>query len=239
MKQVYDDSCLPQGFSAAGTYSGLCDSRVRLDLAMIVSRTNCSIVVSSAQGVWQSAGKALLLHNGAALPDGLRGQEIQQEVCSAASQYLAIGAQDVAFVASGVKGQHFRPSRLIDSLETLGASLSPSHGAQVGAVIDNLGDMTDSAVSLGSGSVHMNGMAADGTEAKPGLCILTTDAAATPQQLRDALAACTGAINTEGYTIIALANGMASEPVGGASLAQAMKRTMLQLGFQPALQACS
>ena len=32
---------------------------------------------------------------------------------------------------------------------------------------------------------------------------------------------------------------MASEPVGGASLAQAMKRTMLQLGFQPALQACS
>ena len=226
MKQVYDDSCLPQGFSAAGTYSGLCDSRVRLDLAMIVSRTNCSIVVSSAQGVWQSAGKALLLHNGAALPDGLRGQEIQQEVCSAASQYLSIGAQDVAFVASGVKGQHFRPSRLIDSLETLGASLSPS-------------DMTDSAVSLGSGSVHMNGMAADGTEAKPGLCILTTDAAATPQQLRDALVACTGAINTEGYTIIALANGMASEPVGGASLAQAMKRTMLQLGFQPALQACS
>lgn len=239
MKQVYDDSCLPQGFSAAGTYSGLCSSRVRLDLAMIVSRTNCSIVISSAQGISQGEGKALLLHNGAALPDGLRGQEIRQEICCAASQYLAIASQDVTFVASGIKGQHFRPSRLIDSLETLGSALSPDHGDQVGAVIDNVGDMTDSIVLLGSGSACMKGMAADGTEDKPGLCILATDAAVSPQQLQDALAACTGAINTEGYTIIALANGTAAELVSGASLAQAMKSTMLQLGFQPALQACS
>lgn len=239
MKQVYDDSCLPQGFSAAGTYSGLCDSRVKLDLAMIVSQTDCSIVMAGTGGMTQGSGKALLLHNGAALPDGMRGQEIRQEVCRAASRYLAVAPQDVAFVAHGIKGQYFRPSRLINSLETLGAALSPAHGLQVGAVIDNLGDMTDSTILLGGGSAHMNGIAADGTDAQSGLCILTTDAAASPGQLQAALHACMNAVNTEGYTMIVLANGMASEPVAEAALAQAMKSTMLQLGFQPALQACS
>lgn len=42
MKQVHDTACVPQGFLAAGTYSGLCDKRVKLDLAALVSRTDCS-----------------------------------------------------------------------------------------------------------------------------------------------------------------------------------------------------
>ena len=46
MSQVYDSLSVPQGFQAAGTYSGLCSSRVKLDVAMIVSRRDCSIVTA-------------------------------------------------------------------------------------------------------------------------------------------------------------------------------------------------
>lgn len=72
MSQVYDSFSVPQGFQAAGTYSGLCSSRVKLDVAMIVSRRDCSIVTATSQGLMTQEGKVLLLHNGTALPDGPR-----------------------------------------------------------------------------------------------------------------------------------------------------------------------
>lgn len=58
MSQVYDNFCVPQGFQAAGTYSGLCSSRVKLDVAMIVSRRDCSIVTDTPQGMTARSGKS-------------------------------------------------------------------------------------------------------------------------------------------------------------------------------------
>ncbi len=237
MKQ--DDICIPKGFSAAGTYSGLCASRVRLDLAMIVSVTDCAIVTADACGMQQTTGRALLLHNGAALPDGLRGREIQGQVCHAASQYMHLPEQAVSFVAHGVPGQYFRPSLLINSLGTLSAGLSAEHGGQVGAVLDTCGDLTCDTLSFGQGAVcRLGGMAADGTDTTTGLCVMTTDAAISPAQIGEALGLCRRIINTEDFTMIVMANGMAAGKVTTAALAQAMEQMMKQLGFQPALQAC-
>lgn len=238
MKEVYDNNCLPKGFSAAGTYSGLCDSRVKLDVAMITSQADCAIVMAGMNGTVQGQGKVLLLHNGAALPKTMRGQEIHGEICDATAAYLSVQPQDVAFIAHGTDGQYFRPSLLINSLATLDAALSPLHGWQVGAVLDNAGDMMDTTVMVGT-DASLHGIAADGTENKPGLCVLMTDAALSPGQLQKAMDACMAEIHTEGYTMIALANGMATEAVSEAVLVQAMKNMMVQLGFQPVLQACS
>lgn len=238
MKQA-QDICLPSGFSVAGTYSGLCDSRVKLDTAMIASRTRCSIVIAGETNAIYKQGKALLLHNGAALPEGKRGQEISREICSAAAAYFHVSCQDVAFLANGMAGQYFRPSLLINSLATLAASLSPAHGDQVGAVLDNLGDISFGAVALGASPCTLSGLAADGTDAKPGVCLLLTDAAASQQQLYDAVSACRQEMNLEGYTVVAVANGAAGGALPPANFAQAVKGMFAALGFQPSLQACS
>ena len=141
MSQVYDSFSVPQGFQAAGTYSGLCSSRVKLDVAMIVSRRDCSIVTATSQGLMTQEGKVLLLHNGTALPDGPRGHEISQEVCQAAGKCMDEAPEDIALVASGAKGQYFRPSLLIHSLKTLTAGLG-NDSQPLEAVLDNSGDVT-------------------------------------------------------------------------------------------------
>ena len=237
MKQVHDTACVPQGFLAAGTYSGLCDSRIKLDLAALISRTDCSIVISEKTGCRQYTGKALLLHNGTALPDNARGREIQQEVCQDMAEHVQLPAEDIVFAAQGASGQ-FRPSRLADSLETLVSSLSADHGAQVGAVLDNNGDLTCSSRLAGMQSM-LCGMAADGTAETDGLCLMLTDADITAEQFQCAVEQCRQRIDTEEFTIICIANGVSKEHISVSQLADAVQELCKQLGFQESLQACS
>ena len=91
--------CAPQGFAAAGTYSGICDQRVKLDLAMIVSRSDCSIAMAHDGNIQQYTGRAILLHNGLALPAGQRGTEIAEEAKAAVAQQIAVPKETISFVA--------------------------------------------------------------------------------------------------------------------------------------------
>ncbi len=237
MKQVQDTACVPQGFLAAGTYSGLCDKRVKLDLAALVSRTDCSIVISDKTGCQQYTGKAFFLHNGTALPANARGQEIRQEVCQDIAAHMHLPAEEVVFAAQGTAGQ-FRPSRLADSLETLTASLAADHGSQVGAVLDNNGDLTCCVMPAGTQSL-LYGMAADGTAETNGICIMLTDADVTADQLQYAVEQCRQVIDTEAFTMICIANGAAQEYIPANQLAEMVQALCKQLGFQASLQACS
>ena len=237
MKQVQDTACVPQGFLAAGTYSGLCDKRVKLDLAALVSRTDCSIVISDKMECRQYTGKVFFLHNGTALPANARGQEIQEEVCQDIASHMHLPAADIIFAAQGMAGQ-FRPSRLADSLETLITSLAVDHGSQVGAVLDNNGDLTCCAMSAGTQSL-LYGMAADGTAETNGLCVILTDADVTTAQLQYAVEQCRQTINTEEFTIISIANGAAQEYIPTNQLVKIVQDLCKQLGFQAFLQACS
>lgn len=241
MSQVYDSLSVPQGFQAAGTYSGLCSSRVKLDVAMIVSRRDCSIVTATSQGLMTQEGKVLLLHNGTALPDGPRGHEISQEVCQAAGKCMDEAPEAIALVASGAKGQYFRPSLLIHSLKTLTAGLG-TDSQPVEAVLDNQGDVTAHAVALGGshGTCSLSGIAADGTADSDGLCVIMTDAQAGSSAIEKALIQAKGAVDTEDFTFVVMANGMAdSQPCSPEALAAAMAQLLKKLGFQNKLKACS
>ncbi|MCH4178856.1 MAG: arginine biosynthesis protein ArgJ [Megasphaera sp.] len=238
MKQEYDDICIPKGFSAAGTYSGLCKKRVKLDLAMIVSQNDCSIVTACEGTTTCTIGKTLVLHNGTALPEGERGKEVQKEVCRAVSKRLGIPSYDITVGAYGDARQYFKPSLLINSLSTLTAGLSSAHGGQVGMVIDNNGDISGSTVPF-CGDCHMSGIAADGMEGQAGLCIITTDVATSPQQIEKALTLCHQMMDLEEFRIIVMSNGAATHSANAAELAQAMQQLFKELGFQDALQACS
>ena len=69
---------------------------------------------------------------------------------------------DIALVASGAKGQYFRPSLLIHSLKTLTAGLG-TDSQPLEAVLDNAGDVTAYQVALSSGTpgCSLSGVAAD------------------------------------------------------------------------------
>ena len=186
-------------------------------------------------------GKVLLLHNGTALPDGPRGHEISQEVCQAAGKCMDEAPEDIALVASGAKGQYFRPSLLIYSLKTLTAGLG-NDSQPLEAVLDNSGDVTAYQVALSSGTpgCSLSGIAADGTADSDGLCVIMTDAQADSAVIEGALAQAKAAINTENFTFIVMANGMAgSSPCSQEALADGLAQLLKKLGFQNSLKACS
>ena len=239
MSQVYDNFGVPQGFQAAGTYSGLCSSRVKLDVAMIVSRRDCSIVTDTAQGMTARSGKILVLHNGTALPEGMRGLEISKEVCQAVSTCVGEAPDSVALVANGVKGQYFRPSLLIHSLNNLTAGLD-TDTQPLEAVLDNCGDVSSQTVSLGGDCGSLQGIAADGTDDSAGLCVIMTDASVDGTMIEKALIQVKADMDTEHFTFIGMANGGAgAQPVGHDAFAGGIEALLVKLGFQHALKACS
>ena len=236
--------CAPQGFAAAGTYSGICDQRVKLDLAMIVSRTDCSIVTAGAYGIKQDTGRAVLFHNGLALPAGQRGLEIAAEAKTAVSQHMDIPAEGVSFMATGLTNGYFRPSLLVNSINTLTAGLSPYHADMVETVMDNGSDIVSENITFhaGSGECTMGGILAAGTDTQSGLCFITTDMGATPAQIKEALAANMDAFDLSDFTIVVMANGLSSAMAGKegtASLSQAMTTLLEQIGTSSKLKICS
>lgn len=244
MTQNKSNICAPQGFAAAGTYSGICDHRVKLDLAMIVSRKDCSIVVANADGTQQSTGRAVLFHNGLALPEGQRGNEIANEAKAAVSQYIDVPENEISFIATGLTGGYFRPSLLVNSVSTLAAGLSPYHASLVESVMDNGGSLLSQDVTFhaGSGECVMGGILSEGTEEQPGLCLITTDMAATTEQIQEALATSMEAFDLADYKVVVMANGLAAAASGKegiASLSQAMTTLLEQIGVKTALKLIS
>lgn len=242
MEQENGSICAPVGFFAAGTYSGVCNCRIQLDLAMILSQNDCSIVMESSFGNWQHTGRVLLYHNGLALPPSGRGNEITAEVCKAAAEHTNIPAQAVSLAATGISNQYFRPSLLINSISTLTASLSPEHDHLVERVMQNGGDIVSGAVSLSaSGSSYtLGGIMTEEVQGNPGMCLMTTDMAVTPQQIQQAIRSNKDCFDLQGYTIIVMANGMAA--AGGSNselLVQAMRCFMAKNGIHAALKECS
>ncbi len=243
MTQSKSNICAPQGFAAAGIYSGICDRRVKLDLAMVVSRTDCSIVTAEASGVCQSQGRAVVYHNGLALPTGQRGNEITAEAKDAVASSSHIPAEAISFMASGQNG-YFRPSLLVNSVSALTAGLSPYHASLVGTVLDCGSDVASGEVKFhsGSGDYVMGGILADGVDGQPGICFMTTDLAATSDQLEEALQACKATFDLADYKFIVMANGAAGS-LGGKEgthgLTQMMNSLLEQLGAEVTLKICS
>lgn len=200
MSQVYD-MCVPQGFQAAVTYSGICDSRVKLDTAMIVSPSASTIVCSDETGLHSKTASVLLLHHGLSLPQGVRGSEIQTEICQAAAACLKKQASDVALLAAGAADGYFRPSLLVHSLNNLQADLADTL-APLTSVLDNAGDAKSSSLSFASGQEWA---ALAGFAAKD-LALFLTDAKVSPQVLTKALNQVKQNLHLGG-TLIVMASG--------------------------------
>lgn len=238
MKSNGAEHSIPEGFAVSGTYCGVCRSRVKLDLALLVSRTDCTIVTSLPGHTQSYTGSAVLLHQGVALPDGKRGQEIAAEISEAASYHLQTDASCIHFFAYGVSGQFFRPSLVVQSLRNLLSGLDESKSEAVEKVIDTMGDVTYAKVSLQDeeGSSLLCGMAADGMRQQPGLCVILTDCAAAAAQIEEAVAQCRNVFDLNRYAVLVMSNGAAKHKAADTEWMQAMKQVFTGLGFQKMLQ---
>lgn len=242
MKQVHEDICAPQGFAAAGTYSGVYADRVKVDLAMIVSPKPAAIVTIDGAGIKTATGSVLVVHHGAALPVGARAAEITDEIRSAAATQLHRAVTDVQFVACGVPGQYFRPSLVVHSLPGLVDDVAAADSSIVRRVVDTDGDVTSVVVPVEGtqGHCQMGGIAADGTADEPGLCLITTDGDVSPAAIRSALQACQDDLNLKAYTVVVMANGMVSQNVvTTGALTQSFRHLFKSLGFTQSLRECS
>lgn len=236
MKQNGVASSLPKGFAAGGTYCGVCRSRVKLDLALLTSTTDCVIVMDTPHETTGYTGKAVLLHHGVALPDGARGREITTEICDAAAYYLQCHAGDVQFFAYGMDGQFFRPSLVVQSLQNVLANLDTVRNGTVDKVIDTIGDVTKGAVTLAGGKAKMCAVAADGLRNQLGICLVTTDCLAGAAQIEKAITQCKSTVDLHDYVLLVMANGAAKEAVTEAELTQGIEQVLLDVGFQKVLQ---
>lgn len=224
MSQVYD-MCVPQGFQAAAAYSGVCDSRIKLDTALIVSRPRSAIVVSGPDGVKAQNGSVLLFHHGLALPQGPRGQEITTEVCQAAGQCLNLKDTDVAFTASGMKDGYFRPSRLLHSLKNLQADLSSSLDP-LAAVLEEKSPAKEASLSFVSQKewAALSGLAAEN------YCLLLTDAKASTEVIKEALKKVLP--SGSALTVLLMASGCGKKKdCTAAELAKALQTILFRLGL--------
>ena len=237
--------CAPLGFRAAGVHCGIRRNQQKLDLALIAADVRCAgaacyttnkvygapITVDRAH-LADGYARAILVNSGNANTCAPNGLALAEETCALAGQALGIPAEDVLPSSTGVIGQAMSIEPFAAGIPAAAAKLDRSPAASLDAataimttdthpkeiaVECALGGKTCriGAIAKGSGMIHPN-MATM-------LLFITTDAAAEPAVLQQALSTVVPAtfnqISVDGDTstndtVLLLASGLAgNEPL--------------------------
>ena len=237
--------CAPLGFRAAGVHCGIRRNQQKFDLALIAADVRCAgaacyttnkvygapITVDRAH-LADGYARAILVNSGNANTCAPNGLALAEETCALAGQALGIPAEDVLPSSTGVIGQAMSIEPFAAGIPAAAAKLDRSPAASLDAataimttdthpkeiaVECALGGKTCriGAIAKGSGMIHPN-MATM-------LLFITTDAAAEPAVLQQALSTVVPAtfnqISVDGDTstndtVLLLASGLAgNEPL--------------------------
>lgn len=194
----------PGGFRAAGVAAGLKASGAR-DVAVVVNdgplwaaagvvtsnRVKAAPVLWTQQVLASGRLRAVVLNAGGANactgPDGFADTHHTAEY---AAEALACGAGEIAVCSTGLIGERLPMDRLLDGVGKAVAALSTAGGDDAADAIRTTDTASKTAVMTANG-VTVAGMAKGAGMLAPGLatmlCVLTTDAVATPEDLDDAL----------------------------------------------------
>ena len=198
----------PRGFQAAGIHSGMRRNKSKRDLAMLRCDVRCAAAGVYTQNLVKGASIAvtrrnladgyaqgLICNSGNANTCNADGEQKAEEMCRIAACVMNIAPEDVIVASTGVIGQVLNLAPIENSAETLAAQLRYDGGSDAADAIlttdryrkeiafecDLCGTKVRfGAMAKGSGMVHPN-MATI-------LCFITTDAAITPELLRQSLA---------------------------------------------------
>jgi glutamate N-acetyltransferase/amino-acid N-acetyltransferase len=221
------------GFRAAGVAAGLKASGAR-DVAVVVNdgptfaaagvvtinRVKAAPVLWTEQVLTSGQLRAVVLNAGGANactgPDGFADTHRTAEY---AAETLGCGAGEIAICSTGLIGERLPMTALLDGVGKAVAALSADGGNDAADAIRTTDSVSKTAVARAAG-VTVGGMAKGAGMLAPGmatmLCVLTTDAVATPAELdamlRDATRTTFDRVDTDGCmstndTVLLLASG--------------------------------
>ena len=251
------------GFRAAGVAAGLKASG-DLDVAVVVndgpSTAAAGVVtrnrVKAAPVLWTeqvlTAGRvrAVALNSGGANactgPDGFADTHHTAERVAEA---LGCGAGEVAICSTGLIGERLPIEKLLAGVDEAVAALSVAGGTAAADAIRTTDSVPKTATITGNG-VTVGGMAKGAGMLAPGLatmlCVLTTDAVATPAQLDAALRQATrrtfDRVDTDGCmstndTVLLLASGASGVDARDCDLDALVHTACADLALQLVLDA--
>jgi len=246
------------GFRAAGVTAGLKPSGAP-DVALVVNdgaeptaagvftsnRFKAAPVLWSQQVLSYGAIRAVVLNSGGANactgPEGFQDAHRTAEQVAAA---LGCGAAEVAVCSTGLIGDRLPMQLLLDGVDKAAAALSDLGGSAAAEAIRTTDTCAKQSVAR-VGDVTIGGMAKGAGMLAPGLatmlCVLTTDAKASADQLdsvlRDAVATTFDRLDTDGCmstndTVLLLASGASGVELADEALAEIVAKVCDDLSAQ-------
>jgi glutamate N-acetyltransferase/amino-acid N-acetyltransferase len=248
----------PGGFRASGVAAGLKTSGDR-DVALVVNdgpltaaagvftanRVKAAPVLWSQQVLTYGDVRAVVLNAGGANactgPEGFADTHRTAEHVAAV---LGCGAVEVAVCSTGLIGERLPMDRLLDGVDKAAAELSAVGGDDAAHAIRTTDSVSKTAVAS-AGGVTVGGMAKGAGMLAPELatmlCVLTTDAVATAEELDSALRGAVRTtfdrIDTDGCmstndTVLLLASGASGVRADAVGLADLVRDTCADLARQ-------
>jgi glutamate N-acetyltransferase/amino-acid N-acetyltransferase len=221
------------GFRAAGVAAGLKASGAR-DVAVVVNdgptfaaagvvtinRVKAAPVLWTEQVLTSGQLRAVVLNAGGANAcTGPAGFADTHHTAEYAAETLGCGAGEIAICSTGLIGERLPMTALLDGVGKAVAALSADGGNDAADAIRTTDSVSKTAVARAAG-VTVGGMAKGAGMLAPGmatmLCVLTTDAVATPAELdamlRDATRTTFDRVDADGCmstndTVLLLASG--------------------------------
>jgi len=247
-----------QGFRAAGVAAGLKPSG-RPDVALVVNdgpsfsaagvftsnRVKAAPVLWSEQVVQGGRLRAVVLNSGGANAcTGPAGFQDTHSTAEHVAQLLECGAAEVAVCSTGLIGERLPMDLLLTGVEKAAGAVVAAGGDDAADAICTTDTHRKVAVAAQNG-VTVGGMAKGAGMLAPGLatmlCVLTTDAVASPATLdaalRDAVRTTFDRVDTDGCmstndTVLLLASGASGVELDAAALAGLVHEVCADLAAQ-------
>ena len=208
MQHINGGVCAPKGFKAGGVHCGIRKSRVKRDLALILSEVPASASAVYTQNLVKGApiyvtqrnlmngiAQAAICNSGNANTCNADGEDVAWQMCQLAANAAGLKPEDVIVASTGVIGQPLPIQPIIEGMPALYAAVHENGSQEAAeAIMTTDTRLKEVAVSFtvdgmecklggiakGSGMIHPN--------LATMLVFLTCDAAIAPHMLKKALA---------------------------------------------------
>ncbi|MCI8755204.1 MAG: bifunctional glutamate N-acetyltransferase/amino-acid acetyltransferase ArgJ [Oscillospiraceae bacterium] len=235
--------CAAKGFQASGVHCGIRKNHTKKDLALIFSEAPCRAAAIYTQNKVKGApltvtknhiangcAQGLLCNSGNANTCNADGEEVAEKMCGYAAAALGISADDMIIASTGVIGQPLPLEPIENAMPVLAKGLRADNtgswdAAEAIMTTDTKVKQAAAAFTAGEKACAVGGICKGSGMVHPNmctmLCFVTTDAAISPDMLRQACKEVAdetfNMISVDGDTstndmLTVMANGMAGNP---------------------------